>query len=84
MNSANPLGAIQSYADAAILYLKQSPPNLEKVGKIPTSIQKDDLRAAGIVTNLRGLLKKKNEVETLELDLNDIVTSQWRSLGPKR
>ncbi|MGC2072977.1 MAG: hypothetical protein WA694_16995 [Pseudolabrys sp.] len=79
-----PLGAIQSYADAAMLYLKQSPPNLEKIGKILTSIQKDDLRAAGIVTNLRGLLKKKDEVETQELDLNDIVTSTVEIVGPKR
>ncbi|MGA6930504.1 MAG: hypothetical protein WBZ35_14355 [Pseudolabrys sp.] len=47
-------------------------------------IQKDDLRAAGIVTNLRGLLKKKDEVETQELDLNDIVTSTVEIVGPKR
>jgi signal transduction histidine kinase len=78
-----PLGAIQSYADAAMLYLKQSPPNLEKIGKILTSIQKDDLRAAGIVTNLRGLLKKKDEVETQELDLNDIVTRTVEIVGPE-
>jgi hypothetical protein len=40
--------------------------------------------AAGIVTNLRGLLKKKDEVETQELDLNDIVTSTVEIVGPKR
>ena len=83
MNSANLWGAIQSYADAAMLYLKQSPPNLEKIGKILTSIQKDDLRAAGIVTNLRGLLKKKDEVETQELDLNDILTRTVEIVGPE-
>jgi signal transduction histidine kinase len=70
-----PLGAIHSYADAAMLYLKQSPPNLEKIERMLTSIQQDDLRAADIVTHIRGLLKKKHEVETQEFDLNDIITS---------
>ena len=68
-----PLGAIQSYADAAILYLDQSPPNLEKIRTILTNILKDDLRAADIVTNLRGLMKKRGGVETQDLDLNDII-----------
>ena len=76
-----PLAAIQSYADAAMLYLKQSPPNLEKIGKILTGIQKDDLRAADIVTNLRGLLKKRDEIEPQELDLNDIITSTVEIVG---
>ena len=56
----------------------------EKIGKILTSIQKDDLRAAGIVTNLRGLLKKKGRVEAQRLDLNDIVTRTVEIVGPKR
>jgi len=30
------------------------------------------------------LLKKKDEVETQELDLNDIVTSTVEIVGPKR
>ena len=70
---SQPLGAIQSHTDAAMIYLKQSPPNLEKIGKILTSIQKDDLRAANIITTLRGLLKKRDEIKAQELDLNDTI-----------
>ena len=76
-----PLGAIHSYADAAMLYLKQSPPNLEKIESMLTSIQQDDLRAADIITHIRGLLKKKHEVETQEFDLNDIITSTVEIMG---
>ena len=58
-----------------MLYLKQSPPNLEKIEGLLTSIQNDDRRAADIITNLRrDLLKKREEVETQELDLNDVIT----------
>jgi hypothetical protein len=34
-----PLAAIQSYAEAAMIYLQQSPPNLAKIGSILASIQ---------------------------------------------
>ena len=78
-----PLGAIQSYSEAAMLYLKQSPPNLEKVEGLLTSIQKDDLRAADIITNLRGMLKKKHEVETQEIDLNDIIINTMEIIRPE-
>ena len=76
-----PLGAIHSYADAAMVYLDQTPPNLGKIRTILSSIQKDDLRAADIVTNLRGLLKKRDEVETQELDVNDVIASTVEIVG---
>jgi signal transduction histidine kinase len=69
-----PLAAIQSNADAALLYLKQSPPNVAKIEKILTSILQDDKRAASIIAHLRGLLKKKDAVEGQECDLNDIIS----------
>jgi signal transduction histidine kinase len=76
-----PLGAIQSYADAAMLYLKRSPPNLEKIEGILTDIQKEDRRATDIISNLRDLLKKKTEVETDELDLNDVIMNAIGIIG---
>jgi len=78
-----PLAAIQSYADAAMLYLKQSPPNLEKIERILARIQQDDQRAANIIAHLRGLLKKKDEVETQEFDLNDVITDTIDIVGPE-
>ncbi len=69
-----PLGAIQSNAEAAVIYLKQSPPNLAKIVTILTSIMHDNDRASNIITHLRRLLKKKDEVEAQEVDLNDIIS----------
>ena len=56
-----PLGAIQSYAEAASLYLKADPPNLGTIEEILENIRRDDKRAADIISHLRGLLKKPIE-----------------------
>ena len=53
-----PLGAIRSYAEAAALYLKTDPPNIERVEKILASISGDNQRAADIIGHLRGLLEE--------------------------
>jgi signal transduction histidine kinase len=76
-----PLAAIQSYAEAAMIYLQQSPPNLAKIGSILASILDDDQRAANIITHLRGLLKKKNGVEMQEVDLNYIISNTMEIIG---
>jgi signal transduction histidine kinase len=68
-----PLGAIQSYAEAAALYLKADPPNIERVEQILTNISRDNQRAADIIGHLRGLLKKKEEDELEEFDLTEVV-----------
>lgn len=68
-----PLAAIQTNADTALLYLKQSPPNLAKIETILTNIAQDDQRAADIIAHLRGLLKKQDKVEMQEFDLNDVI-----------
>jgi signal transduction histidine kinase len=78
-----PLAAIQSYADAATLYLKQSPPNIAKIEKILASIQRDNQRAANIIIHLRSLLKKKDEVETQEFDLNNVISDTMDIVGPE-
>ena len=56
-----PLGAIQSYAEAAELFLKADPPNIERVEQILANIRNDDRRAAEIIRHFRGLMKKKDE-----------------------
>ena len=61
-----------------------SPPKLA-LGSGPTA-SRDDLRAAGIVTNLRGLLKKKDEVGRIWGLIATVFTS-YRTVeivGPKR
>jgi C4-dicarboxylate-specific signal transduction histidine kinase len=68
-----PLGAIQSYAEAAEQYLKSSPPNLSRALNILANIRRDDRRAAEIITHLRNLLKKRPEVVVQEFDLNNAI-----------
>lgn len=80
---AQPLGAIQSYADAASLYLEQRPPNLAKIKSILVSIQHDNQRAANIITHLRKLMKKKDEVETQQIDLNAVIVDTLEVVGPQ-
>jgi signal transduction histidine kinase len=67
-----PLGAIQSYSEAAELYLKADPPNLERVEQILANIRRDNQRAAEVISHLRGMLKK-GAGELQEFDLNDVV-----------
>jgi signal transduction histidine kinase len=78
-----PLGAIQSSAEAAELYLKADPPNLERVEQILANIRRDDQRAAEIISHLRGLLKRRGAIELQEFDVNDVVRSALRILEPE-
>ena len=43
----------------------------------------DDQRAAGIITRVRDLLKKKDEVELQEFDLNDVINETMETVGPE-
>lgn len=76
-----PLGAIQSNAEAAVIHLQQSPPDIIKIGSILTRILHDNKRAASITTHFRRLLKKQGEAETREIDLNDIITETMEIVG---
>src|SRR5262245_33757990 len=78
-----PLGAIQSYAEAATLYLQQDPPDIERAEQILASIRRDDQRAADIISHLRGLLKKRDELELQECDLNQTVRDALQILRPE-
>jgi signal transduction histidine kinase len=78
-----PLGAIQTSTDAAELYLKADPPNIEKVGLILANIRRNNNRAADIISHLRGLLKKRSTIELQEFDLNDVVRKTFQFLEPE-
>ena len=78
-----PLGAIQSSAEAAMLYMRAVPPNLARVEQILGNIMRDDDRAAKIVSHLRGLLKKKAEMELEQFDVNDVVYDTLEIVGPE-
>jgi len=78
-----PLAAIQSYAEAATLYLEADPPDIERVEQILANIRRDDRRAADIISHLRGLLKKRDELELQECDLNKTVRDALQILRPE-
>jgi signal transduction histidine kinase len=70
-----PLGAILSNAEAAEAILKSKTPDLQLVEQILADIRDDDQRAGDIIRRLRGLLKKRSEIELQEFDLTDVVDS---------
>jgi len=78
-----PLGAILSNAEAALLYLKAEPPNVTRAQHVLGNILRDDERAAQIIAHLRGLLKKKDEIEMQEFDLNDVISDAMEIVGPE-
>ena len=78
-----PLRAIQSYAEAATLYLKADPPNILRVEQILEHIRQDDKRAADIISQLRALLKKSETIELQEFDLNEVLRDTLQIAGPQ-
>ncbi len=68
-----PLGAILSNAEAAEAILKEKTPDLNLIQQILADIRDDDQRAGNIILRLRGLLKKRSEIDWQEFDLNEVV-----------
>jgi signal transduction histidine kinase len=66
-----------------MLYLKADPPNVTRAEQILGNILQDDQRAAGIITHLRGLLKKRDEIKLQEFDINDVVRDAVQIVGPE-
>lgn len=70
-----PLGAIRNNTRAAELVLKSANPDLDLVQQILADIHDDDQRASDIIAGLRSMLKKRGEIESQELDVNEVVAS---------
>ena len=64
-----PLGAIQTSADAADLILQSGGDRREDLVRIVTRIRRDNLRASDVIRRLRALLAKQ-EPERQQVDLN--------------
>lgn len=75
-----PLQAILSNAQAALLTMANDNPNLVEVREILKDIVEDDRRIAAVVSELRGLLKK-GESRIEALDVNELVESVLRLLN---
>ena len=75
-----PLGAIRSNAEAASIVLRSAYPDLKLVGQILVDIQDDDQRAHDIISRMRGLLKKRGEIDWQEFDLNELTETAIKIL----
>jgi signal transduction histidine kinase len=67
-----PLGAILRNAEAAELFLQNSPPNLEEVRAILTDIRRDDKRAGNVIDRMRALYQRRSLVQG-SLDLCELI-----------
>ncbi|NZD60144.1 HAMP domain-containing histidine kinase [Rhizobium sp. WYCCWR 11290] len=78
-----PLGAIRINAETAAIMLESKQPDLKLIQQILADIRDDDQRAGDIIDRMRGLLKKRSEVDWQEFDLNDVVRSVIHILHPE-
>jgi signal transduction histidine kinase len=78
-----PLGAIRSNAEAGELLLRGKTPDLNLIKQILVDIKDDDQRAGDIISRLRGLLKKRSEIDWQEFDLNEVISSAIKIVRPE-
>jgi signal transduction histidine kinase len=80
---SQPLNAILQNAGVAKMLLASTtvPPALEEIKDIVSDIRKDDIRAAEIIRRMRQLLQK-HELETHEVDLNDVAQETLAIVRP--
>jgi signal transduction histidine kinase len=74
---SQPLGAILRNAEAADLFLDQSPPDLEEIRAILEDIRKDDERAGTVIDGIRSMLRQQSaEFRPANLDaiVDNVVT----------
>jgi PAS domain S-box-containing protein len=74
-----PLTAILSNAQAALLILAQTSPDLAEVKDALDEIEKEDTRAGEVIHRLRGLLRK-DQIRFELIDLNDLIGSALKLL----
>ena len=70
-----PLGAIRNNTAAAEILLRGDKPDLNLIRQILADIRDDDQRADDIIQRLRGMLKKRSEIDWQEFDVRDVVNS---------
>jgi PAS domain S-box-containing protein len=68
-----PLGAILRNAEAAELFLKQTPPDLEEVQEILKDIRNDEQRAVSVIERMRVMLKRR-EMQLEALAVNELIS----------
>jgi signal transduction histidine kinase len=75
-----PLAAIATNGDAAILWLTKTPPDLDEVRTAMTRVVRDSQRASQVLESIRALFKGA-DLETQPVDLNGIALEALDLLG---
>jgi signal transduction histidine kinase len=68
-----PLGAIKNNTKAAEIILRNPNPDIGQMREILKDITDDDQRAIDIISALRRMLKKRNEIDLQDLDVSNLV-----------
>ena len=80
---SQPLEAILLGAANAQRLLQASSPQVEKVQEILADIRNADQHAVDIVRHLRQLVKRRNDLELQEFDLNKVIANAVHILAPE-
>ena len=78
-----PLGAILLNAETAEVLASADPIDRDQLKEVLADIRKSDQRAGDIIAHLRGLLKKRGEVEFEEVDLVNSIRDALHMLEPE-
>ena len=61
----------------------QKPVQSDRLRELLTDIQEADQHATDILLNVRGLLKRRSEIELQEFDLNEVIADALQMLSPE-
>ena len=78
-----PLGAILLNAETAEVLASADPIDRDQLKEILADIRKSDQRGGDIIAHLRGLLKKRGDVEFEQVDLNNSIRDALHMLEPE-
>jgi signal transduction histidine kinase len=77
-----PLGAILANSQTAQVLLQSEQIDLNLLKEILVDIERDDKRAADIISHLRALLRRKSETVSRTFDINDMIQSTIDIIEP--
>ena len=80
---SQPLGAIMINAETAAHMLDAKPVEVDRLRELLTDIREADQHATDILLNVRGLLKRRSEIELQEFDLNEVIADALQMLSPE-
>jgi signal transduction histidine kinase len=80
---SQPLGAIMINAETAARMLDAKSVEVDRLRELLTDIREADQHATDIILNVRGLLRRRSEMELQEFDLNEVIADALQMLSPE-